>query len=209
MISAHRIFSNARLKRWVHYLLIPRGQARPRRWVSWFVNPFLHKRGPGSRICRSARLDVLPFRVFDLAEKATIEDYCVINNGVGDVRVGAHSRVGISSVVIGPVSIGQHVIIAQHVVISGLNHSYEAIDIPIRLQPVTSRPVVLDDECWIGANAVITAGVRVGKHSIVAAGSIVTKDVPPYSVVAGNPARVIKYYDEACKTWVKAELVRT
>lgn len=201
MTSPHWITDNPHLKRLVYYLLIPRGQARPRRWVSWLVNPFIHKKGIGSRICRSVRLDVLPFRAFELANNATIEDFCVINNGVGDVRVGAHSRVGIGSVVIGPASIGQHVIIAQHVVISGLNHGYESVDSPIRLQPVTSRPVVLEDECWIGANAVITAGVRIGCHSVVAAGSIVTKDVAAYSVVAGNPARTIKRYDRENRVW--------
>ncbi|WP_461131319.1 acyltransferase [Spirosoma aerophilum] len=195
------IKSNNRVKHWLHYALIPQGQARPRRWVSWFVNPFVHKKGVGARICASARLDVLPFRQFTLGQHSTIEDYCVINNGVGDVSVGAHSRVGIGSIVIGPVSIGNQVIIAQHVVISGLNHGYENIDIPIRQQPVKALPIVIDDESWIGSNVVITAGVRVGRHSIVAAGSVVTKDVSAYSVVAGNPARVIKQYNPERRCW--------
>jgi acetyltransferase-like isoleucine patch superfamily enzyme len=203
MTIAHRVADNPRLKQLIHYLLIPKGQARPRWWVSWFVNPFIHKKGKGARICRSARLDVLPFRKFELADQATIEDFCVINNGVGDVTIGPSSRVGISSVVIGPVRIGTQVIIAQHVVISGLNHSYESLDKPIRLQPPTSRCVVIEDECWIGANAVITAGVRIGKHSVVAAGSIVTKDVPPYSVVGGNPARLLKAYNPESQSWEK------
>lgn len=208
MTIAYRITENPSLKRLIHYLLIPRGQARPRWWVSWFVNPFVHQKGSGARICRSARLDVLPFRRFELAAKATIEDFCVINNGVGDVCIGPSTRVGISSVVIGPVTIGQHVIVAQHVVISGLNHTYEAIDKPIRLQTPTSRCVVIEDECWIGANSVITAGVRIGKHSVVAAGSVVTKDVPPYSIVAGNPARLIKAYNEESRTWEKVAQVK-
>jgi acetyltransferase-like isoleucine patch superfamily enzyme len=201
MTISELIKSNSRVKHWLHYFLIPRGQARPRRWVSWFVNPFVHKKGAGSRICSSARLDVLPFRQFTLGKQATVEDYCVINNGVGDVRIGAHSRVGIGSIVIGPVSVGNQVIIAQHVVISGLNHGYEDIDLPIRMQPVRALPIVIDDESWIGSNAVITAGIRVGKHSIVAAGSVVTKDVPAYSVVAGNPARVIKQYSPERQCW--------
>jgi acetyltransferase-like isoleucine patch superfamily enzyme len=205
MALSNTIKSNARLKRWLHYLMVPRGQARPRRWVSWFINPFVHKKGSGSRICRSVRLDVLPSRRFDLGEQATIEDYCVVNNGVGDVTVGAHSRLGIGSVLIGPVAIGNQVIIAQHVVISGLNHSYEAIDLPIRLQPVTARAIVIEDECWIGANAVITAGVRISKHAIVAGGSVVTKDVPAYTVVAGSPARIIKRYNQERQVWEKVQ----
>ncbi|QJW88163.1 acyltransferase [Spirosoma taeanense] len=202
-----RIKQNERLKWFVHYLLIPKGQARPRRWVSWFVNPFMHPKGRGAVIRSSVRLDVLPFQPFQMGEGATIEDYCVVNNGVGAVSVGANSRVGIGSVMIGPVAVGNEVIIAQHVVMSGLNHSYEDIQKPIRKQPVTKAEVVIEDECWIGANAVVTAGVRVGHHSVVAAGSVVTKNVPPYSVVVGNPARVIKQYDSDKKEWVKVKPV--
>jgi len=207
MTLTHWLTDNPRVKHWVHRLLIPHGQARPRRWVSWFVNPFVHQRGSRARICRSARLDVLPFRKFSLGANATIEDFCVINNGLGDVSIGSWSRVGIGSVVIGPVRIGQQVIVAQHVVISGMNHSYEALDRPIRQQPPTARAIVLEDECWIGANAVITAGVRIGKHAVVAAGSVVTKDVPPYSVVAGNPARLLRQHNADSGLWQRVEKV--
>lgn len=205
MNATQLIRQNSVLKRWVHYLLIPSRQARPRLWVSWFVNPFIHKRHITSVICRTVRLDVLPFKAFTLGAGSTIEDYCVINNGVGDISIGESSRVGISSVIIGPVQIGAQVILAQHVVMSGLNHSYEDITVPIRQQPVSTHPIVIEDECWIGANAIITAGVRVGKHSVVGGGSVVTKDVPPYSVVAGNPARIIKQYDATKKAWLKVK----
>ncbi len=102
---------------------------------------------------------------------------------------------------IGPLQIGNDVMIAQHVVISALNHGYADVTLPISLQPVTTKPVVIEDEAWIGANAVITAGVRVGKHAVVAAGSVVTKDVLPYSIVAGNPARLIKKYNALTGAW--------
>jgi acetyltransferase-like isoleucine patch superfamily enzyme len=75
--------------------------------------------------------------------------------------------------------------------------------LPINRQKVTTAPIVVEDECWIGANAVVTAGVTVGKHSIVAAGAVVTKNIPPYSVAVGNPARVIKQYDFEKKEWVR------
>ena len=193
------------LKRWLHRLLIPSRQARPRAWVSLLVNPFVHDRHRTSVICRTARLDVFPFRAFKLGAGSTIEDYAVINNGVGDILIGDNSRVGISSVIIGPVHIGAQVIIAQHVVMSGLNHGYTDIATPICLQPVTKGLIRIEDECWIGANTTITAGVRIGKHAVVAGGSVVTKDVPPYSVVAGNPARVIRHYDAKQQVWLKGE----
>jgi acetyltransferase-like isoleucine patch superfamily enzyme len=92
---------------------------------------------------------------------------------------------------------------AQNVVVSGLNHSYEDIHQPISKQKETTALITVEDECWVGANAVITAGVTLGKHCVVAAGSVVTKDIPPYSVAVGNPARVIKQYDFEKKEWVR------
>jgi acetyltransferase-like isoleucine patch superfamily enzyme len=191
------------IKRFVHLMLIPKNQARPRRWVSWFVNPFIHKKASTSMIGSAVRLDVLPFRAFVMGENSAVEDFSVVNNGVGDVIIGNNSLVGVGSVVIGPVKIGSDVIIAQHVVMSGLNHQYQDVKVSIREQPVTTKQIVIEDACWIGANAVITAGVTVGYHSVVAAGSVVTRDVPPYSVVGGNPARILKQYDETHKEWLK------
>jgi acetyltransferase-like isoleucine patch superfamily enzyme len=86
---------------------------------------------------------------------------------------------------------------------SGLNHSYEDLDTPISKQKESTALITVEDDCWIGANAVITAGVTIGKHSVVAAGAVVTKNIPPYSVAVGNPARVIKQYDFEKKQWVR------
>lgn len=181
--------------------MVPKRQARPRWWVKTFVNPFFHEKGKNSVIRSRTRIDVLPFNRFQLGENSTIEDFSTVNNGMGDVIIGNRSRVGISNVLIGPVTIGNHVIMAQNVVASGLNHSYQDIDTPICLQKCTTAPITIEDEVWIGANAVITAGVTVGKHSVVAGGTVVTKDVPPYSVVGGNPARILKRYNFDTGKW--------
>ncbi len=198
-----KIKSNQKLKGFVHWLMIPPHQARPRKWVSWFVNPFYHKRGKASVIRSRTRMDVVPFNKFELGDFSTIEDFCTINNGVGDVIIGKETRIGMSNVVIGPVIIGNNVILAQNIVMSGLNHSYENLSSPISKQKVTTAPITVEDECWIGANVVLTAGVKVGKHSVIAAGAVVTKDIPSYSVAVGNPARVIKRYDFDKKEWVR------
>jgi acetyltransferase-like isoleucine patch superfamily enzyme len=203
MFIKEKIKSNKKLKRFIHWLIIPSHQARPRKWVSWFVNPFFHKRGKASIIRRRTRMDVLPFNKFEMGNYSTIEDFCTINNGVGDVIIGDETRIGMGNVVIGPVTIGSSVILAQNVVMSGLNHSYEDIGLPINKQKVTTAPIMVEDECWIGANAVLTAGVTIGKHSIVAAGAVVTKNIPPYSVAVGNPARIIKHYDFQKQEWVR------
>jgi acetyltransferase-like isoleucine patch superfamily enzyme len=195
---------NPKIKSLVHWLLIRTNQARPRVWVRWFLNPFFHNRGRGSIIRRSSRMDVLPFNKFTLGNNSIIEDFCTINNGVGDVVIGSDTLIGIGNVIIGPVLIGNNIIIAQHVVISGLNHEYESIELPVSKQPVNKKQIVIDDDCWIGANAVITSGIRIGKHCVIAAGSIVTKDVPSFSIAAGNPARIIKRYNFESKEWEKA-----
>jgi acetyltransferase-like isoleucine patch superfamily enzyme len=203
MSVTQKIKSNKKLKGVVHWMLIPPHQAKPRKWVSWFVNPFYHKKGRHTVIRRSTRMDVVPFNKFELGDFSTIEDFCTINNGVGPVIIGRESRIGMSNVIIGPVTIGNCVIFAQNIVMSGLNHSYEDISLPISKQKETTALITVEDECWIGANAVITAGVTIGKHSVVAAGSVVTKNIPPYSVAVGNPARVIKKYDFEAKQWVR------
>lgn len=185
----------------MHWCLIPKHQARPRKWVHWFVNPFFHKKGKGSIICRRTRMDVLPFQPFTIGDYSTVEDFATINNGVGPVIIGNNSRIGIGNVIIGPVTIGNNVILAQNIVVSGLNHNYTDVNKPIYLQGETVGMITLEDDCWIGANAVITAGITVGKHSVVSGGAVVTKDIPPFSVAVGNPARVIKKYNFDTKIW--------
>lgn len=192
------------LKKFVHWCLIPSHQARPRLWVRWFVNPFFHKRGKGVTICWNTRMDVLPFQPFTMGDYSTVEDFATVNNGVGPVHIGHHTRIGIGNVIIGPVTIGNNVILAQNIVMSGLNHTYTDISKPIDWQPTTTATITVEDDCWIAANAVITAGVTIGKHSVVAGGAVVTKNVPPFSVVAGNPAKVIKQYNPESGEWERA-----
>jgi acetyltransferase-like isoleucine patch superfamily enzyme len=198
-----KIKSNESIKKWVHWsILIPK-QTRPRLWIKWFVNPFYHKKGKGSRIRPRTRMDVVPWNKFELGIDSTIEDFSAINNGVGPVIIGDRTKIGLSNTIIGPVTIGNDVRLAQNITLSGLNHNYEDVSLPIHVQGVYTAPITVEDDCWIGANVVAVAGVTIGKHSIVAAGSIVTKNIPPYSVAVGNPARVIKTYNFETKTWEK------
>jgi acetyltransferase-like isoleucine patch superfamily enzyme len=201
MTIVEKIKASPKLKQFVLNAMMPKNQSRPRLWVKLLLNPFKHTRGKNSRICRHTRMDVMPFNNFVLGEDSTIEDFCTVNNGVGDIIIGKRSRIGMSNVLIGPISIGNDVIMAQNIVMSGLNHGYEDITLPPHNQPVTKKQITLEDEVWIGANSVVLAGVTIGKHAVVAAGSIVTKNVPAYSVVVGNPARVIKQYNHQTGVW--------
>lgn len=91
------------------------------------------------------------------------------------------------------VRIGQNVLIAANVLITDSDHVIEPGGIPVTKNcKFISKPVCVEDNCWIGQNAVVLKGVTIGHDSIVGANSVVTHDVPPCSVVAGNPARVIK-----------------
>jgi len=197
------IKSNPKLKKIAHWLIIPHGQARPRLWVRWFVNPFVHKKGKNTTIRFSTRMDVFPFNKFEIGNNSIIEDFATINNGVGDVFIGNNAGIGLSNVIIGPVKLGNYVMLAQNIVISGLNHGYEDVTIPPRIQKTVTKQITIEDDVWIGANCVITAGVTIGRHAVIGAGSVVTKDIPQFSVAVGNPARVIKKYNFETNNWEK------
>ncbi|WP_310503357.1 acyltransferase [Mucilaginibacter sp. X4EP1] len=197
------IKSNAKLKSIVHWLIIPRGQAKPRLWVKWFLNPFIHKKGKHVIIRYKSRMDLFPFRKFSIGSNSIVEDFATVNNGVGDVIIGNNCGIGLSNVIIGPVTMGNYVMLAQNIVISGLNHGYEDISLPPRLQKVTTKQITINDDVWIGANCVVTAGITIGKHAIVGAGSVVTKDIPEFCVAVGNPAKVIKKYNFETGSWQK------
>jgi acetyltransferase-like isoleucine patch superfamily enzyme len=137
-------------------------------------------------------MDTPPYRKFRLGSYSVIESGACINNAVGDVIIGDYTRIGLHNTIIGPVNIGHHVNLAQGITVTALNHNFEDSEKRIDEQGVSTTPVVIEDDVWIGANAVILPGVRVGTHSVVAAGAVVTKEVPPHSIVAGIPAKIIK-----------------
>lgn len=198
-----KIKSNDRLAKLVHWSVLVPKHTRPRLWIKWFVNPFYHHKGKGACIRRRTRMDVVPWNRFELGNYSTIEDFSAINNGVGSVQIGDRTKIGLSNTIIGPVKIGNDIRLAQNITLSGLNHNYTDVNLPIHAQGVSTDPIVIEDETWIGANVVIVAGVTIGKHCIIAAGSVVTKDIPSYSVAVGNPAKVIKQFNVKTNSWNK------
>ena len=178
-------------KRLLDYLIMNQRDARPR-WYIRLVAPFYQHRGHGSKIYWSVRMDTPPYRRFSLGTRSVVESYSCINNAVGDVTIGDHTRVGLHNTIIGPVSIGNHVNLAQGITVTALNHNFADARLRIDEQGISTQPVVIEDDVWVGANAVILPGVTIGRHSVVAAGAVVTKDVPAHSLAAGVPAKVIK-----------------
>lgn len=183
--------SATRLKKAVDWIIMNPRLTRPR-WYIRLLAPLYQHRARSSKIYSSVRMDTPPYRKFSIGKRSVVESYSCINNAVGDVIIGDYSRIGLHSTVIGPVNIGSHVILAQGITLSGLNHNYSDPDATIDSQVVETSQITIEDDVWIGANAVVTAGNTIGHHSVVAAGAIVTHDVPPHSLVAGVPAKVVK-----------------
>lgn len=110
---------------------------------------------------------------------------------IGD-NVSINSNAYIDAAGRGEIIIGNDVLIGQNVVIRASDHEFKDTAVPIRQQGHTGGKIVIEDDCWIGANVVITRNVRIGAHSIVAAGAVVTKNVQPSSIVGGVPAKLIR-----------------
>lgn len=190
--SVRAKFKNSpKLKKFIDWVIMNQVETRPR-WFIRLLAPLYQHRGKHSVIHRSARMDTPPYRKFSLGNYSVIESFACVNNAVGDVIIGDHTRIGLHNTIIGPVSIGSHVNLAQGITVTALNHNFDDTNKRIDEQGVSTTPVTIEDDVWIGANAVVLPGVTIGNHCVVAAGAVVTKNVPPHSLVAGVPAKIIK-----------------
>jgi len=134
--------------------------------------------GAGSIIMHGAVLHVYNFR--DIKQSG--------------IKIGRDSLIGEYSVIRGQggVSIGDRVYTSPFTQIIAVNHVFDDPNRPFVEQGITAEGIVIEDDVWLGAGAIITDGVRVGQGAVVAAGAVVTKDVPPHTVVGGVPAKPIK-----------------
>ena len=187
----NKLKNNPKWKKFIDWVIMNQVETRPR-WFVRVLTPIYQHRGKHSVIHRSARMDTPPYRKFSIGDYSVIESFACVNNAVGDVMIGDHTRIGLHNTIIGPVEIGSHVNLAQGITVTALNHNFDDTEKRIDEQGVSTNPVTIEDDVWIGANAVILPGVTIGNHCVVAAGAVVTKDVPPHSLVAGVPAKVIK-----------------
>lgn len=149
--------------------------------------PMLDLKGINARIEPGAYIRDL----VGIGDNAVIMMGAVINIGV---TIGEGTMIDMGAVLGGRVKVGKMCHVGANAVLAGV------------IEPPSAQPVVLEDDVLVGANAVVLEGIRVGQGAVVAAGSIVTEDVPPFSVVAGTPARVIKQVDD--KTKSKTEILK-
>ncbi len=160
-----------------------------------------------SSISLWARLDVIPRAKhlerhrLSLGKNTLIESLCVVCTWHGNVILKDGASIGIGSIVMGPVLIGENSACSQNCFISGQSHLYEDVSKNFLRQGVKTEQVVIGKNVWIGANSVVLPGAKIGDNSVIGAGSTIIEDVPAYSVVAGNPAKIIKQYDFKTKQW--------
>lgn len=126
-------------------------------------------------------------------------DYCGSNVDIGrkisfssQVSLGDNSSIGDYCHMSGKISIGNNVMISPNVAFLSSNHKFSRIDIPMNRQGGIEKEIIIGDDVWIGYGVIILAGVKIGNGAIVAAGSVVTKNVSEFDIVGGNPARIIK-----------------
>ncbi|MDF1762123.1 MAG: acyltransferase [Oleibacter sp.] len=160
-------------------------------------------RGENTSIAIDARLDIgkkISFKQqpevykLTLEKNARIESRAVINSYHGEVRMEENSRIGIGTIVIGPVLIGKNSGVSQNCFLTGENrkHSQDKSGLLPATSGVQILPIKIGEGCWIGAGTIILPGVNIGDCSVIAAGSVVTKDIPENSLAAGTPAKVIR-----------------
>jgi acetyltransferase-like isoleucine patch superfamily enzyme len=162
-----------------------------RRW--WFS-----KRFKGSeRLHIGRRCQFIAPELMSFKGKTLINDGCYFNADGGSISVGnwtaMNHNVHINASCGGSIHIGEHCPIGPGVIMRTANHRFSRTDINIQDQGHDPADIIIEDNCWIGANAVILGGVRIGTGAIIGAGAIVTKDIPSMAIAVGTPARVIKF----------------
>lgn len=129
-----------------------------------------------------------------LGEDADIRSFALLHTYGGSIRIGRRSCVNHFCFVngAGGVELGDDVMLGTHTVILSSEHSIDDVTVPMGRQPSQTRPVVIEDDVYLGAHVTILAGVRIGTGAVIAAGAVVNRDVPAYAVVGGVPARQIR-----------------
>ena len=137
------------------------------------------------------------YRLPNVSDSFLVSWGCFVSN---DFRAGDHGYMGHGCVICPRVTVGRYVMFGADVSVVGADHRFDLPGTPMIFSGRPELPATtIEDDVWLGGRSILMAGVTVGRGSIVAAGSVVTKDVPPYSIVAGVPARVLRtrFEDEA------------
>jgi acetyltransferase-like isoleucine patch superfamily enzyme len=194
--------SAVRLRSWLRTRRVPHAgrdiHVEPSSLLSY---PSRMRMGDGVRIgphvavrANSARAEAIR-----LDAGCLLQDGAVLNASEGRIEIGERTWIGPYVVIYGngTVTIGRDVMVAAHSCITSVGHGHADLSRPMMAQPITVAPVTIEDDVWIGMNCTILPGVRIGRGAIVAAGALVRRDVAPYEIVGGVPARTIGRRDAA------------
>ncbi|WP_298992238.1 DapH/DapD/GlmU-related protein [uncultured Pseudokineococcus sp.] len=147
---------------------------------------------PGGRVSRRIRGALASRMLDECGRDVNVEHGAWFGSGRG-IRLGDRSDIGMDALVIGPVQIGRDVMMGPRCILMASSHRIDSTAQAMNQQGfLPDRPIVIEDDVWIGAASILLPGRRVGRGAVVGAGSVVTRDVPPYTVVAGNPAVVVR-----------------
>jgi maltose O-acetyltransferase len=148
---------------------------------------------PGGALFQGLRVFLVKKMLNSCGKGLRVARHANISSGQR-VSLGNNCALAENLLILGDVNIGDDLMLGPQVVMISYNHEYSDSAIPMRAQGASrSRPITIGDDVWVGMRAMIMPGVTIGSHSIIAAGSIVTKDVPDWAIVGGNPAKIIKY----------------
>lgn len=147
---------------------------------------------PLGNLFKSIRYQICRHLFASCGKNVNVESAAFFYSGK-NVSVGDNSGLGRHARISGKVTIGRDVMMGPHVTIYTRNHDFSRTDIPMNQQDFCKEePVTIGDDVWIGSHIIILPGVSIGRGSVIGAGSVVTKDVPEWTIVAGNPAKVIR-----------------
>lgn len=162
-------------------------------WLAYylFARHLPRSNVPYSFFSREIRSFFLRRLFFKFGQHVNIEPKVIFYN-MSECEIGDYSGIGMGSY-IGTVKIGKDVMVGENLIALSQNHAFDDTKRPMREQGwQPDQPIVIEDDVWIGTRVIILPGVHIGKGSIIGAGSVVTRDVPQYSIVAGNPAKIIR-----------------
>ena len=146
-----------------------------------------------SKIIRWIRSTIAANCFDKYGKNINIEKGADFGNGKG-IQIGSNSGIGVNCSVRGPLEMGDNIMMGPNVCILTSRHNTSRTDTPMCLQGhLPKSKVTIGDDVWIGTNVIIMPGVKIGTGVIIGAGAVVTKDIPDYAVIAGVPAKIIKY----------------
>lgn len=148
---------------------------------------------PGYEFANKFRSYLCKFIFKQVGKNIVIKHGAYFGKG-SNIIMGHHSQLGIDCKVEEDLIIGDYVLMGPDIIIFSSEHEFSSLQVPIMFQGAKEKkPVIIGNDVWIGARVIIMPGVKIGNHCIIGANSVVTKDIPNYAIVAGSPAKIIKY----------------